>query len=149
MVFKFCRFRIRLFRLKFTKFRVFKVNFRRFKIENLTFISLNLKDLKSQILLSSPIMPQNHNTIFSNINIFKIKISQFRYDLKQKLTDSFYFNFSCWTYWFLLLVYFLYLGFGAWMFVLLERPTEEDKCEFVNEFSKLYVNAGEEYVWTK
>ena len=46
-------------------------------------------------------------------------------------------------------VYFLYLGFGAWMFVLLERPTEKDKCDFVNEFGQLYVNAGEEYVWSK
>ena len=33
--------------------------------------------------------------------------------------------------------------------VILERPTEEDKCEFVNEFGALYVNAGEEYVWSK
>ena len=35
------------------------------------------------------------------------------------------------------------------MFVILERPTERDKCEFVNEFGQLYVNAGEEYVWSK
>lgn len=47
------------------------------------------------------------------------------------------------------MVYFLYLAFGAWMFVILERPTEQDKCQFVNEFGQLYVNAGEEYVWSK
>ena len=35
------------------------------------------------------------------------------------------------------------------MCVKLERPTEEDKCKFVNEFGRLYVNAGEEYVWSK
>ena len=69
--------------------------------------------------------------------------------IRRKLSENFYVNFSCWTYWFLLIVYFSYLGFGAWMFVILERPTEEDKCEFVNEFGALYVNAGEEYVWSK
>ena len=58
-------------------------------------------------------------------------------------------NFSCWTYWFLLVVYFSYLGFGAWMFVKLEQPTEQDRCDFVNEFTALYANAGEEYAWAK
>ena len=56
---------------------------------------------------------------------------------------------DCWTYWFLLVVYFSYLGFGAWIFVKLEQPTEQDKCEFVNDFGALYANAGEEYVWSK
>ncbi len=29
----------------------------------------------------------------------------------------------------------------------LERPVEEQKCEFVNEFGRLYLVAGEEMVW--
>ena len=36
--------------------------------------------------------------------------------IRRKLSENFYVNFSCWTYWFLLIVYFSYLGFGAWMF---------------------------------
>ena len=30
-------------------------------------------------------------------------------------------------------VYFLYLGFGAWMFVLLERPTETWQSHMISE----------------
>ena len=108
---------------------------------------LNWNDKGLKLIFKEPMGFDGH--WFTGMFVFLMSGYDFCNHFRRRLSENFYVNFSCWTYWFLLVVYFSYLGFGAWMFVKLEQPTEQDKCEFVNEFDALYANAGEEYVWSK